>query len=522
MGISNQDEYELKLILPPQALRRLARDPLVRSLAVGKAERSSLKSIYYDTPSRSLQRRGISLRVRRVGQRWIQNVKLPKASRSGLQHVREIEAEVSGAEPEMARIPARTRAQLGAGKQGVLDLEPVFTTTFERRAMILSLPDGEVELALDQGAIEAGDRSLPISEAELELKSGRPDSLYKLALELRPRVPFRLERRSKAARGFGLIDGAAPQAQKSKLPKLRTAMTVAEAFVASAGSCLDQIRANEPVVLEGRDRNGVHQFRVGVRRLRALISAFRPVLPNTAIKALAEDLAWLQRTLGPAREWDVFIAETLQPLRARYSGDASLDQMAISALAARSEAYAQAHDALLGQRYTEFVLNCELALDRGPWAGSGEQEMAAAAQPVADYSCNLIDQRRRKLRKRGSDWASGGEAELHRIRILAKKLRYSIEFFASLYPKAKTRAYLKRVETIQDTLGSLNDALVGQRQLEELEARILRHKQGGKRKAGRSVALVQGWQAARIRDDLGRFDRVWAEFEAAKPFWTKA
>ncbi|MFP3663071.1 inorganic triphosphatase, partial [Burkholderia sp. SIMBA_043] len=64
-------------------------------------------------------------------------------------------------------------------------LEPVFVTRIRRSALPLRLPSGdEVEVALDKGTVEAESNSVPIAAVELELKRGRPESLYGVAQEL--------------------------------------------------------------------------------------------------------------------------------------------------------------------------------------------------------------------------------------------------------------------------------------------------------------------------------------------------
>src|SRR3546814_7308626 len=75
--------------------------------------------------------------------------------------------------------------------------------------------DSEIELALDQGVIRSGERSMPLSEAELELKSGRPERLYELALALHGTVPFTLESRTKSARGYALFSGTRAEPQRA-------------------------------------------------------------------------------------------------------------------------------------------------------------------------------------------------------------------------------------------------------------------------------------------------------------------
>ena len=151
-------------------------------------------------------------------------------------------------------------------------LAPVFETSISRRSIPLRFDDSEVELALDTGEIASGDARLPVSEADLELVSGKATRINELALALGERIPFVLQRRTKADRGYALHNGtsAEPPPVKARAIDLSPNMTAAQAFVVAASSCLAQVCANEAAVIAGRDPEGVHQMRVGVRRFRAL------------------------------------------------------------------------------------------------------------------------------------------------------------------------------------------------------------------------------------------------------------
>src|SRR5690606_12993673 len=76
--------------------------------------------------------------------------------------------------------------------------------------------------------------------------------------------------------------------------------------------------ANEPVVCRGDDPEGVHQMRVGLRRLRSLFTVFAPVLPAAQTDYFKSELKWLASELGAARDYDVFRDEILRPVHACF------------------------------------------------------------------------------------------------------------------------------------------------------------------------------------------------------------
>jgi CHAD domain-containing protein len=100
-------------------------------------------------------------------------------------------------------------------------------------------------------------------------------------------------------------------------------------------------------------------------------------------------------------------------------------------------------------------------------------------------------------------------APLHAVRLAAKKLRYAAEFFASLYPRKKTRAYRKALAALQEELGAWNDAAVA--------ARIAAEITGPQSPA---AAAFEGWAAARGASRSDALADAWTKFVKARPFWS--
>jgi len=537
------EEVELKLALSPHDLARLPSSAMVRALATGSGTSKRLEATYYDTPSLTLRRYGIALRVRRDGNRLTQTLKAPLAftaavagddggsagqiNGNGLQHLQEFEAELDAADPNLALIDDGELQTL-FGREAVADeLEPVFTTTYDRRTVQLEMADSAVELALDQGEVRGADDRTEICEAELELKAGRPSRLYELALMLARDVGFRLESRSKAARGYQLYAARPPKPCKTAKPSLEPGMKVAEAFTRQARSCLDQVRANEAAVLDGRDPEGVHHMRVGLRRLRALVTVYKSVFAEEPYRYLRAELRWLQQELGPAREWDVFLTETLAPLRNRLPSEDSLEVLEKEASSLRREGYARARAAVTDPRMAELLLRLELWLAEGGWRASnvpGQHDRGD--QPVEPFARQILATRAKKVTALGRRHDTLSEGELHRLRIQCKKLRYASEFFAGLFPTKSTKRYLKALEAIQDRLGAVNDAVTGQRLLDDLDRRLIQQQRtdghaSGEALAANATGIVLGWQAALMDRELDAFHATWTDFARQKPFWKK-
>ncbi len=404
-------------------------------------------------------------------------------------------------------------------------LQPVFRTDFDRAARLVSFPDGTAaELALDHGEIRAGSRTAPISEAEIELKTGDAQRLFELARELARDVPLRLGHATKAERGYALAGAAAAPPRKARPVMLAHGLSAGAGLRRIAAACIAQMQANEAGLLEGRDPEYLHQFRVGLRRLRSALDVVGMAVGKEAIAPLAEELRWLGAALGPARDWDVFTAETLTRLGARVRGlRRSCRRSSRAARTIRRAHGEAARDAVSSPRYTVLLLALgesfardDLAGLKRPQAGDTagpEAEASKLSAPVGDFAASVLDKRHRRLRKRGGDVPDAPAGERHRVRIDAKRLRYAAEFFASLYPPKRVRRYVDALEDLQDILGALNDAAVAERLLQEAAAA------GPEPVAPRVDGLVCGWIAASAGHELARYPRAWREFEDAKPFW---
>lgn len=514
-------EVELKLGLLPEQLDRFQRHGLLRSLARGRAHTHHLVTTYFDTDELALRDCGAALRVRQTdGKDRLQTLKVPAAQngRRTAKAYLEYEAEVDSDAPDLSRIDPAETGGLRVNPDIAQNLKPVFTTDITRRVLPVRMVDAEIEVALDVGEVRSGDQVMKICEAEFELISGHPARLTELALALHESLPVRLEQRTKASRGYGLATGNRPVPVKSRPLKLKRSMTVGEAIPAIIRDCMAHMLANEPAVLDGTNPEGVHQMRVGLRRLRAILGLVRPLLAEDIADYLREELRWLQQQLGPARDWDVFIAETLERIAAHRGAKNGLGHTLRLADETRSEAYARARQAVVDPRFTAILLRAEVWLDRGLWMRPGKKARKALSQPIGKFARAALKERERKMRKLGDRAADLSEADLHRLRIRAKNLRYVAEFFQKLFKKKLTQPYLASLREIQDVLGTLNDSVVGHDMMAELAARAADQK-SLYRAVSRVDALVTGWNLGRMEGDLGRVPVVWRRHKTHRRFW---
>jgi inorganic triphosphatase YgiF len=478
-----------------------------------RASRSRLVSTYYDTPDHALARRGSSLRVRRAGRNYVQTVKAAAAlGESGLARG-EWEDRVAGEQPDPGA--AQTGAFLSPEIAG--RLRPLFRTEVSRLTIPLAPePATRIEAAIDRGRIRDRDRedlpSQPISEVELELKSGAPSALYDVALKLLHVAPLRLERRSKAERGYQLAARApaAVAAVHAAPVELRPGLTGEDVLRRVGRACLDHLLRNEDAALAG-DPEGIHQMRVAVRRLRAVLSAFAPVLPREQRRWASSELRWLAEALGEARNLDVFAADLLRPARAALPAASELDRLARTTARRRKQAQQDVVAAIASTRYTEAVLALLRWLDGGDWHLAGALVLR---EPVEALAPALLDRCRAQAKKHAKHFARKSPIKRHRLRIALKKLRYAAELFAALYDPAAAKHFIHRLKKLQDDLGEANDLRVAHdivATLAPMGKRATAIAHAGKR--------VLAWRKRAIAKNEPDLRHHLDELRAAAPFW---
>ncbi|MEE9608878.1 MAG: CHAD domain-containing protein [Myxococcota bacterium] len=513
-------EIELKLEVPAEDLPRLQRHARIRSLTQGRATTRELRSTYFDTAGLDLRRRGIALRVRKVGRVWLQTVKTAGVVHAGLFERAEHEVTLPSDRPDVTRIPdAELRAAIER-EIGGRTLQPVVETQLRRTQRRVRFAGSELQLALDVGEIRTRSGSAPVRELELELVSGRSAALFGLALGLQADLDLRPSIESKVARGYALLTGERPSPAMAPAISLRPEATLEDVLAAVVGTCVQQIQANQVPAHDGIDPEGVHQMRVGVRRLRSALSLFAPMLPLEQAEPFRQELRWLAAELGAARDIDVFLEETLEPLLRHRPDDPALKRLRDEALELRADAYRNLRAALDSPRYPRLQLQLGGWLAARAWR---EQPLSAEGAilfaPAREQTAALLGRRHRKAHELGHDIATGTVEEQHRLRVHLKKLRYGAEFLRSVHPRADARRYLRRLARLQDVLGRLNDVATAERLLYQLlerlgdEAGIAHH---------RAAGYVAGW-TARLAESHGlRLAKRWKAFEKAEPFWEDA
>ncbi len=505
-------EIELKLDLDPADAAKMRSHPVLRARA-GAAEGELLLSTYYDTPDFALRRAGVHLRVRDKGGRFIQTVKSAGSEAELLERL-EWEQELPGPAPDLAAAEGTALALLLTPEVSSA-LRPLFETRIRRSIRIAERDDATVEVAIDEGEIVAGTRFAPVSEVELELKRGEPAALFQLARKIGETVPLRLAVKTKAERGFELVEGGGPICEKARDLDIAPDVSCAEAFRAIARNCIRQIVVNQPGTAAGQPE-ALHQMRIGLRRLRAAISLFDDIVAGDERDRIVEELRWITRELGPARELDVFAADVLPLLSEEHPDPETVAATQREFKARHAAAYARARGSVRSDRFRGALLDLAEWVELGTWARDHDEEdddededEVRSDRPVKELIKDELMLLRKQIKRRGAKLAGLGVGALHKLRIRAKRLRYATEFFAGTFAGEKTRARrtesLAALKDLQDALGGLNDLATHKTLL------------GARDAAGEDT---QNWRKdPAAKSLLADAQDAYARFAKTKPFW---
>lgn len=311
--------------------------------------------------------------------------------------------------------------------------------------------------------------------------------------------------------------------------QLSPSMRPDDAFRAALLDCLAQITANAAALRptesnRGRSVEGLHQLRVAFRRLDTALDAFGREFGQDWLEELRGRAKILTARLSPARDLDVFV----EKLRgdAKWGVREGLPQLKDRAESARDAAWAGVAQCLASPDFEHFsddvaaLASSSLPLGR-------DKRMSRAAR-------RMLDRQSRRVKKRGQQAKSGREGDLHRLRIGLKKLRYTCEFFAPLYPKKQVGSYLKTLRGLQNDLGELNDVANVRGVVHDLvkdEVRQDAHKSAhkdahkGAHHMGDSAALsyaagaMVGWYGAQVPGIAKAAMKRYRKFKRVKPFW---
>ncbi|NVK20126.1 MAG: CHAD domain-containing protein [Methylocystaceae bacterium] len=219
---------------------------------------------------------------------------------------------------------------------------------------------------------------------------------------------------------------------------------------------LHQIERNIDGTLADIDSEFLHDLRVAVRRSRSALSRMKGVLPQTVEDKYAQELAWIGSITTPVRDLDVYLLD-YPKYRDQLRDDLQTDLEALHdyLILKHKEARAQLVEDLTSKRFKDFITKWRTFLKRPVPA---RPTAPNAALPVGELADKRIWKTYKRIIAEGRIITDETPAEaLHDLRKTAKKLRYLLEFFASLYPPKEVGDMIKALKGLQENLGDFQD-----------------------------------------------------------------
>jgi CHAD domain-containing protein len=511
------------LRLDPTDAPRLPRHPAFSGARRARRP-AALRIVWHDTPDGALATAGLSLaehtlgretswRLERLGpvagELWIPGTHSPPLCQA----------------TDLADMTMRLARRLPAG------LAPC--AGFEGQLRSIVLPDGAaldgqsadaVRVSLVSGQLRTAASAREVCRAHIAGPASRVGPLL-LGLIEGTRLAVPAVGLAAEARAMACLANPPPRLGAPTLPDAERAgaSAIDAAFAHIVAHLLGVILHHAARALAGEAPEPVHQMRVALRRLRSAFGLFKDVVGCGALDAAQADLKAFAAVLGPARDWDVFLAGTCQNVVAAFPDDDAVRRMAARATRQRDMGYKALLADLDSARFRRMALNLAVLAATRPWrdaARPAHPEPAEETQPspvggppaqpvdLSAFAARALNRRLKRVLAAGED-ISGLPAEaLHDIRLNGKRLRYAAEFFAQLFPGRDTRRFLRRMTVLQERLGHLNDGNVAAGLMAEIG--LARSYAGG---------VVRGVVAAGGADARGRIARGWKRFRRQEPFW---
>ena len=219
------------------------------------------------------------------------------------------------------------------------------------------------------------------------------------------------------------------------------------------------IQVNAVYIEKDIDTEFIHDFRVAVRRTRAALGQIRSVFPAETTERFKKDFAFVGQLTNELRDLDVcLLKEKAYKAKVAPVLRKDIEPLFDYLRKKRSEAFQKVIRGLKSKRVATVLKDWEAFLDRSP------QDFPAAANagvPAITLARKRIFRKYKSAVKAGTRISENADEKmLHVLRIHCKKLRYLMEFFASLFHSEAINSRIDQLKRLQDNLGDFNDLRV--------------------------------------------------------------
>jgi CHAD domain-containing protein len=346
----------------------------------------------------------------------------------------------------------------------------------------LHAPSGDaVEIRIER-FLAAGPRGgwpsgpWPHGLVSIRVPDGAPEALHHLGAYVRDRLQLSPADGDACRIGLQALGLSEPGAPMPARLRLNADDALAAAARKVVGQQILKMEANLQGTLDDADIEYLHDLRVATRRLRSALRLFSGVLGPARCASLREELRWIAERLGAVRDLDVFI-ENLNEQAAALGEGAPIAELLAAELTERRKPHRTVLvSGLTSGRFGALRRRLEaLASSQPPRFPRGSQGLViSAAAPAL-----LLRAQKRVLKLGRTVGPDTPAADLHRLRILFKRLRYACEFFREAFADPGSghdpvAEYIEAMVRFQDCLGEHQDAVVAIGRIQELAREMVR------------------------------------------------
>ena len=273
-------------------------------------------------------------------------------------------------------------------------------------------------------------------------------------------------------------------------------------------SGIEHLMESQPAVGADQKLKGVHQYRVALRRLRAVLELMRAVVPSSKLERFGKDARWLMSCLSEVRDWDVFTTQTLPAIAKACPSIEGFDALRRVADRRWRRAHGKARAAIVNPRAKRFLIALNQWVEQKEWSEEvSAKKLKTLSGSVDDFAVRILDDLHREVLRRGRSFRTLSPEERHRLRIALKRLRIAANVFLPLITKMRIRGrYLKALSGLQEQLGRHNDLVVMEQLVRQFKAKEM------SAASHRASGALLGWRVAHSERDDADLIAAWKKF----------
>ncbi|MBF0620382.1 MAG: CHAD domain-containing protein [Magnetococcales bacterium] len=218
-----------------------------------------------------------------------------------------------------------------------------------------------------------------------------------------------------------------------------------------------------PVAYHRESIEGLHQGRIGLRRMRSALSIFRRKIPRRVLIQQGMEMKWLADAFSPARDVDVFVEETLndETISGKVHPLAGEEKLHVITKKRSDIGYELVRETLDSDRFKVFKEAFPLWIENKGWREQMKPEkLGRLDKPIEPYAAEVMNRRFNRILAAGPELYVMDDEELHQVRIRIKKVRYASEFFGDIFDKEKMAKFSALTKAVQSQMGTINDVAV--------------------------------------------------------------